>query len=136
MAVKKKTAEQDVNLRRFILDALKPSLPKGWVYMPYGASLDTLSTTVVMLTLEQITRFDQAPQSHRNVSYTLTVLDPSTNFETREDSLDDSIIAVLDAIDGIENLSWSDAKRGINGQNLGYDITITIPIHKTNTEGA
>jgi hypothetical protein len=121
----------DIDIRAFVVAKLKPILPKKWRWFDYSTSLDEITTTTVLLVLDSIERDPDAPRSHWRVSYTLSVIDPSQNPEQRETSLDDSIVALLLALDDVNDFRWTDAKRGTVGTQLGYDITLTVPVSKT-----
>lgn len=125
------------DIRRHVVDVLAPLLPRTWKWFDHSTSLDALSTTTLVLTLEDITRMPESPKTWRNVTYTLTILDPSTNPAQRENSLDDSIVELLNAIDDIPDLAWSKAQRGTVGVNLGFDVSLQFPFERVfDTEGA
>lgn len=110
-------------------------LPKGWKWFDYTTALDAISSPTAILTLKSIEPLAEAPKTHRLATYTLTLVDPSGNPETREDSLDDEIVDLLGAIDEVRNLVWTTAERVIVGSaGLGYDVTITRPFFKTTTK--
>lgn len=119
-----------VDLRGVIVDRLKPHLPRRWKWYDHSVGVDELDRPTVILTLERIERLPEAPRAGRLITYTLTLIDPSTNVEQREDSLDDTASDLLNVIDDDDLLRWSVAERGLdkNQQHLGFDISITYPV--------
>lgn len=118
----------NIRFRQSVINRLKPLLPRKWKLLPYGTNLDTLSVTVVMLTIQSITRTPAAPQSHRTYAATLSIFQPSTDPERLNDPLDDDLIDLLNAIDELEDVKWTKAERvlGNNDSNYGFDITIEV----------
>jgi len=121
-----------VNLRQWIIDAIKPALPATWKLVSYNRDFDTLDTVAVTLAIDSIERTPAAPQSHRDISYVMQVIDPRLEPEKANAYLDDEIMATLDALDKVPNLAWKDAKRGLanGGSNLGFEITLTFTYQK------
>lgn len=121
----------DVNLRKFVTDALKPLLPTAWRLVPYSTNLDQISKPVVMLKLQTIAKLPEAPNSHRTVSYVLTVIEPKITPGALDDDLDDHVVDLLAAIDDLPNFAWTKAERVLfSDSNQAYDITLEIPIRK------
>jgi len=125
----------DVNLREFVTDKLQPLLPPSWRLIPFTRKLDVIVQPVVMLNLQTVTRLQSAPQSHRLVSYTLTIIEPKADPKLSADSLDDELIDLLNAIDELENFSWKTATRVVFGEApepvlQAYDIALEVPIQK------
>lgn len=123
---------EEFNVSQHVVDELKPLLPATWKWVPYQTNLDAIAQTTVMLILDEVTRFPQAPQGSRLVSYVVEVIEPKIDPVSRDFSLFESLIDLLNGIDSIADLTWTSAKRGAvnNGANLGYDIEMTIRIDK------
>jgi hypothetical protein len=116
------------NIRTALADGLAEILPDDWNLYPGYVAPDTLDATTVWFSLTSIERHPKNPSGTRLATMTITLATPITGIDEREDSIDQDLITFLEALEGIENLVWTDAKRGNTGAgNLGYDITITIP---------
>lgn len=88
-----------------------------------------------MVSIQSIERFREAPQSgQRTYNAVVSVFSPLTEAGRLDTDLDDSIQELLDAMDAVPNLTWTDAKRviGNNDQNFGFDITVSVPYIKEN----
>lgn len=125
----------DVNLREFITDALKPLLPPSWTLIPYPRNIDVITKPVAMLKLQTVKRTEAAPQGARTLSYILTVIEPKSDPKAGQDSLDDELIDLLNAIDQLNNVVWKTAERVSFGDPNepglpAYDITLEISITK------
>ncbi|RPE75200.1 MULTISPECIES: hypothetical protein [unclassified Frondihabitans] len=125
----------DVDLRKFVIDSLKPLVPAKWDWYDYTAAFEQLPRTTVRLTLQSIEKMPEAPNSKRLVTYTMTIVDPSDNPSSREGSLDDALVLLLAAIDDTRDFKWSRATQ-VNADNayLAYDIDISIPVTRVKTD--
>jgi hypothetical protein len=122
-----------MGIRTIVIDGIKPLLPRGWQFIPYQSNVDTLEPRkpVVMLKLQEFSRAAAAPGGALTVSYILTIAVPGTDPEPVENDLDDKIIDLVHAIEGVPNLKWTEAKRVVVGAaNQGYDITIELTTKK------
>lgn len=125
----------DFDLREFVLDAIRPLLPKHWKLLSTGA-VDTPTQPTVELTLTTIERGAQAPQSHRLVSYDLTVIEPNTTPKAGEQAIDNDISILLNALDDVPTFAWTRAQRGNWPANdpiyNAFVITLQILVQKEN----
>lgn len=122
----------DKSVRHYLIDQLKPLLPRAWKLYPYSTTPDAFTKPIVTLTLDSITKDPAAPNSHRIAAFVVGVLEPKVDAATREDSLDDSLIDLLTAIETIPSVIWQKAERVVapNQTNVGYDITINFHYQK------
>lgn len=118
-------------MREYILDIIKPLLPRKWRYISTTTTLDAVDAVTVQLILERVDKVPETPfnKTLMQVTYDLTIIDPSTNPDNREQSLDDELIELLGALDAVPNLTWSGAERQIINPSsanayLGYSISI------------
>ena len=112
--------------------AIAPLLPTDWQLIPYQDSLDTLSSVVVMLKLENIEKGPTAPIGSYLTNFTVTIADPSTDPEKAEDRLDGDVISLLAALDAINFTLWRTATKVMfNNNNLAYDIAVSVVTNKT-----
>lgn len=114
------------SFRSQLVDALTPVLPGSWELVPTQRTVDTLSHPIVQLSQISIRRDPNAPQSSALLTtFTLTVVDPLTDPERAEDNLDDEVLTLIFALDGLGWLRWTDATKVIwQDSHLAYDITI------------
>ena len=106
-----------MNIRDWVIDQVKPLLPRGWRLIPYSTNLDVLSTPVVMLKLQSIARTPEAPNASRTAEFVLTIIEPKTDPQAREDALDDNLLALIYAIDKLPSLKWTKATRALFADN-------------------
>jgi len=123
---------QASNPRLWLEAQLKPVLPKTWKLIPYEREMDSLSAVTVMFSMKSISRFPQAPKTHRLVEYVLKVIEPRIDPDKVNDLLDKELADLLDAIDEIQNLTWETAERGLANDraNHAFEITLTFPYQK------
>jgi hypothetical protein len=123
-------APTDVNIREWVVDELKPLVPKNWVLIGYGVAPETITKPTIVLTLQTVVPNPGNPQGTRLVSYTLTLLEPVVG-NSAASALDDKLVDFLTAIEGNKHFVWSKCERGAVGNYTGWDITLDIPINKT-----
>lgn len=123
-----------MNIREHVIDQIKPVLPADWKLVAH-ATVDKLDTTLVTIFIKSITRLPQAPQtSQRFYNLTLSIFSPLSDPARADNDLDDKIIELLAAIEGIENLRWTKAERvfgGPSAEYLGFDIDLEVPYAPT-----
>lgn len=127
----------DVIIRDWLIDQLRPLLPKGYVLVNVQRTLDALSKPTVLFRQERIGRqivSGQTIPGGRIVGATLTIAVPSDDTGIAERLLDDHVVTLLDAIDRVSDVRWVTAEKRIlteNGQEPCYDIAIEIPYQHT-----
>lgn len=104
---------------------LDEHLPSLFRVIPYAKGLDRIEakSVVVMVYRERV---NPAPQFDRLVNtLRVWILDPRVKPGQVDDSLDDSLDIVLAALDASQLTTWTDAERGLWGDDeyAGYSIT-------------
>lgn len=124
MAARKKATRY----RGWVMENLKPLLPRGWVLSPYARIPDSVEKTTVIVWLQNITRLPEAPQSSHVTEYLVTVVSPAADPSQADEDLDDNIADLLHAIDQTPNtITWERAERAsYNGTSLAFDITVRV----------
>jgi hypothetical protein len=118
-----------MGIRTIVVDGIKPLLPKGWQFIPYQSNVDVLEIRkpVVMLKLQEFEPSTAAPNGAITISYVVTVIAPGTDPKVVENDLDEQVIDLVHAIEGVRNLKWTGAKRvTVGSANQGFDITIEL----------
>jgi len=105
--------------------ALKPLLPRTWKIVPAVTPTDVLSTTVVVLKQLAITPLPVAPRDCHGIEFVVTIWSPLADPINAERDLDDSVNALIHAIDAA-GIGWDRATKVQDDNRLGYDIPITI----------
>jgi hypothetical protein len=128
-------AAENINVasvRGFVIDSIKPHVPKTWKLFEYGGNLDALAKQPVLrLILKSISREPAAPLSKRSVTFDLELIEPNVDPQTREDALDQKLLDLLGAIDGLPSISWITAERGvIDNSNIGFTISLEVIVNK------
>ena len=126
----------DVNVRNYIINQLKPLLPKKWLVKAFNALPDKITTTSVVLVFESYARTTVAPRGPRTANFTLSIVTPQTIPGAADDALDDDVIDLLNAIDTLAEtgLRWTTAVRGVASGQPGFDIGLSIPIQLETTD--
>lgn len=120
-----------MSVRDELAAALTPLLPAGWKLIPYQDSVDTLNDVTVMLKLASVEKHPAAPLGAYLTKFTVTVVDPSKDMGKAEDRLDDELLALLAALDGINNSLWSTAEKVLfQDAYLAYDIAVQVVTRK------
>lgn len=120
-----------MDIRGWVLAGLKPALPKGWRLIPYGTDPGAIDRVTVLVWVESINREVNAPNTHRRVAYTLTVIEPKTEPGASDDALDNDLFDLLDALDESPNLTWSNGQRITWADSYpAYSITLEALIKK------
>jgi hypothetical protein len=105
-----------VIIRDVLLDALRPHIPrgrKGWALIETQRTVDKIARTTVVLRQERIERDPAAPAVARRAFFTLLVASPLEDPGAAEHAMDDAIVDLLNALDGIGNLTWTTCTKGV-----------------------
>lgn len=119
------------SMRGTVLDAIRPKLPKAWVLLDEDVFQDSITKTTVVLKLDKIERFPQAPMHTRLVTYSLDIAQPMGKYAETIDVLDDHIMTLLDALDDIEGLAWTISQPGTVNNKTAPSYTITLSFTHT-----
>lgn len=112
------------SIRKQLHDALAPHLP-GVKLVPSSRALDTLDRKVVQISLMELSRLPEAPLGKHRATFTVTVVTPLTTPQRAEDELDALVGDLVQAIDGIDWLSWESARKVLySDRYLAYDVTV------------
>lgn len=114
-----------MSVRAQLAAHLDEHLPDLFRVIPYAKGLDRIEArkVVVMVYRESVApspRFDQIVNIMR-----VWILDPRVKPGDVDDSLDDSLDIVLAALDATRLTAWTNAERGVWGDDefAGYSIT-------------
>lgn len=125
----------DQQYRRWVLDVLKPNLPRRWTLAPYIRKPDDLDGITVIVHLQKIERLPEAPLGSQIATYLVTIVDPAQDWSQADANLDDEIVDLISALDLVRNqeglpvLRWTSADRNTwNDTYLAFDITVTAII--------
>ena len=88
------------------------------------------SRVTAVITQTGITRFAQAPMSHRIVQITLTLVSPLADVDDGTDELDPIVSTVLDQLDG--DFLPEGAEFALYGERAAYVIPISVISQKVN----
>lgn len=118
-----------MSVRAALAAHLDEHLPSLFRVIPYATSLDRIEAkrVVVMVYRETVA---QAPQFDRLVNtMRVWVLDPRVKPGEVDDSLDDSLDVVLAALDASALTTWTEATRGVWGDEQFHGYSITCEVH-------
>lgn len=102
-------------------DALKPALGKGWSVLPDPSNRDDV-TRLKTVQLER-SRVELAAVGQYLVEYRLLYMCPTG---TNEDTLEDGLDTLLEALTEDVRVAWSNATRAtFDDKYPGYTITLT-----------
>lgn len=121
-------AALEVIPRKRLAQLLAPMLPPAWRIIAWQDSLsrDTLSTTVVMLKQRTIKRAPAAPAGAHIVEFVVTIATALSDPAKAEDDLDDSVNALIHALES-SRIHWESATKVQAGSDtLAYDLTVQI----------
>jgi len=135
------TRKKPTRYRGWVMQSLKPLLPRGWDLIPYSRTPESIEKTTVLVGLQNITRLPEAPMSSHVTEYVVTVVSPASDLAQADADLDDDIADLLHAIDnarddkGFPVLAWTRAERRVYGDfNLAFDITVSVITTSTPTK--
>ena len=120
----------NVDLRKNTLALIKPLVPKTWKLQPFAGFPDVIDRVTLALKLDSI-----KPSTKANglweVGYTLTVAEPKTAPGPSDDSLDESVMTLCQALDLVPELAFTGATRvAVSDTNPGYDLAIVRLVPK------
>lgn len=111
--------------RAYLVAHLAPLLPKTWKLVSTDRNLDVINRITVVLKLQEISRTAAAPRGALTSSWVATIITPKTLPEAAERDLDEAIIDLLLALDGIPQIRWTTASRVLwNAEHQAFDITL------------
>ena len=119
------------SVRDYLEAQLKPLLPGTWTFIPNQTMPETISQTVVILKHGRIEKLPAAPIGHLLNTVTLTIVDPHVDEVKAENALDDAVVELCSAIDGMDRINWSLAEKvTVKDPYIGWDITLTVITEK------
>lgn len=122
-----------MSVRSELADALKPLLPNSIKIIDVPRSIDGIESKrpVVMLYRESRAKAPNALGDYLD-TFTMYVVTPGVDVRRAEDALDDTLDQVINALDTITWLNWSNAERSVFGDNQApaYKITLVIAYNK------
>lgn len=122
-----------MSVRSELAAALKPLLPASMKIIDVPRSIDGIEAKrpVVVLYRESRAKAPNAIGDYFD-TFALYVITPGVDVRRSEDALDNSLDAVVEALDSIKWLNWSVAERSLFGDNQApaYKITLTIAYNK------
>ncbi len=116
-------------VRDYLTRTLKPLLPADWRFIPNQRMPETISVVTAVVKHTRIEPLAAAPIGNANNTVVLTVASPPNQDNVKaEIALDDAVIAVVTAVDGLDTVGWTLAEKvEVNkGKYLGWDITLTV----------
>lgn len=122
----------DNTVRDFLTAELVPLLPRSWKWSPNERNLDRLARTTVIWRQRRLLRLEQAPIGSLRVEGILTIVAATQDIAKAEDRLDDELLELCTALDGLVQLGWTDAtKVVVDDTFFGYDIDLFVMTVKT-----
>lgn len=122
-----------MSVRSELAAALKPLLPATVKIIDVPRSIDGMEAKrpVVLLFRESRAKAPNAMGDYFD-TFALYVITPGVDTRRSEDALDDTLDAVIDALDQVKWLQWTTAERSVFGDNQApaYKITLTIVYNK------
>ena len=115
------------SVREWLQAQLRSELPEGWKFIPNQRMAATIDRITVVLKHTDIERLPEAPLGNLRNTVVLTVADPHEDQVRAENELDDAVLELCTAIDGLPNINWTRASKVlVNDTYLGWDITLTV----------
>lgn len=119
------------DIRKWVLDSIKPTLPNRFKLVPYVNDAEQISTPTCFLVVDEITRTPEAPKVGRDVDYILYLVEPKTEPGRADDAIDNELFTLLDALDDTKSVYWTKATRATWAEsNPAYQITLRALIQK------
>lgn len=117
-----------MSLRTQLVEAIKAheDLPKGWKVQGFLSIPDNPTKPVLIVRQESLTRTPQAPKDFYDFSFLVTLIVPEQDQEKAEESLDTAVETVLDILESLSNVRWSEATRVLFESFNAFDFTITV----------
>lgn len=114
-------------VRTTLYDLLKPVLPERFSLRPSATNLEQIAKPVVLIQLLTIQPTPERPLSSLTLGYTVTLASPRTSPQGSENELDADVFTLLQRLDQIEVVEWSQASKvTVSDKYLGYDITVSM----------
>lgn len=114
-------------VRTALYDALKPLLIGKYSLRPNGTNLEQIAKPTVLVRLLTIQPTPERPLSSLTLGYTVTLASPKTSPQQAENDLDGDVFEILQRLDQIESVEWSQASKvTVSDKYLGYDITVSM----------
>lgn len=127
------TRKQATRYRGWVIDNLKPLLPRAWSLVPYTRVPDAINRTTVIVGLRSIERLPEAPMASHVTEYVVTIASPAADPAQADEDLDDDIADLLHALDMLRDdsgrpiLRWTRAERAVLSDTyLAFDITVNV----------
>lgn len=115
-----------MSMRSAAVDGLKTVFPKTWSIIDDERSLNTITKPTAIVSLRTVEPSEFAPLSKMTVTLAIMILSPHTDAKASEDELDDLLVAALQGIHELPNLTWSTATKIVHLERfMGYEITTT-----------
>lgn len=120
-----------MSVRDQLVSLLTPQLPAGWRLVKYQRNLDTIDAVTVMFKQATIKNTPEAPRGTYTYGYVITLIDPATDPERAEVSLDDNVETLWKVLESSSSLHPTLAtKAKFSDTNLCYDIDLEILARK------
>lgn len=127
------TRKQATRYRGWVLENLKPLLPRTWTLVPYTRVPDAITRTTVLVALQTIEHLQEAPMASHVTEYVVTIASPVVDPAQADEDLDDDIADLLHALDMLRDennrpiLRWTRAERKVlSDQYLAFDVTLSV----------
>lgn len=122
-----------MSLRSELIAALKPLLPAKTKLVDIPRSIDGLESgrPVIMVYRENVTKAPNGIGTYFN-SFALWIVNPGADPSRAEDALDVLLDQVIEALDTLKWLNWTNAERSVFGDNQApaYKITLQLVSEK------
>lgn len=117
----------DIPVRDWLQEQLTPLLPPSWQIIPNQVMPQTLSRITVVIKHLEMERLAEAPLGSLRHQIILTVADPHEDQVKAENALDDEVLKLCTALDSLDGLTWTGAKKvAVRDPYIGWDITLTV----------
>ena len=115
-----------MSMRSAAVEALKGVLPTTWTIVDDERSINNITKPTAIVSVRTVEPSEFAPLSKLIVTMALIVLSAHTDAKASEDELDDLLVASLNGINQLPNLTWSTATKIVHLERfMGYEITTT-----------
>jgi hypothetical protein len=117
--------------REWLLAQLVPLVPSDWKVLPNQVDPSTIDRVTVIFKFTELTRLPEAPAGSLSNKVIITIIDPHKEHVKAENSLDDSVLELVTALDSLPHIVWSKAEKLLAfDQYLCWDITAQIITQK------
>lgn len=117
----------DIPVRVWLENTIKPLLPAGWRIKPNQVDPNTIDRVTVIFKFTEFVALSEAPVGHLQCEVVLTIIDPQSDLVKAENSLDDAVLELVTALDFAKGLRWTRAAKVLAYEKyLGWDITTQI----------